>query len=155
MDDEKVRRVRAAGAYAGMYSEVKLAATLGISKDTLRRIFDGSRSWRELEMGEDDFLARVAAKTGVPVEFFTADFDLLKGPGSRQRDEAPGPATRAFALRLASIEGVEDALREIRSEHAQTIQGAAATGRRIARELEQEHPDSPRAPAEPGHREAG
>lgn len=78
MDDELVRRIRAARGYAGL-SQPALAGRLGVSKDTLARIERGERALRPLE--ERNFPQLVAEATDLPVEFFTESFAHLERAG--------------------------------------------------------------------------
>lgn len=115
MDEETVKRIRAAGAYAGLHSEVKLAGALGISKDNLRRIFDGSRPWRELETGEAGFLQKVADVTNVPIEFFSLGFEPLRGGSSFATITVPASSmsTPALVKALSAVRELADQLGEI------------------------------------------
>lgn len=74
MDGEIPKRLRAARGYAGL-SQPEMAAKLGLSEPTYKKIELGTRSIKKMEM---DGLVRLAAhETNLPVEFFTADFRLL------------------------------------------------------------------------------
>jgi transcriptional regulator with XRE-family HTH domain len=79
--DELRRRVRAARAYAGMSLD-RMAAALGVGRQTLVRIERGERKPKRMELRE------MAAISGLPVEFFSADFRLLAAPG--EADSALG-----------------------------------------------------------------
>lgn len=72
--DELRRRVRAARAYAGMSLD-QMAAALGVGRQTLVRIERGERKPKRMELRE------MAAISGLPVEFFSADFRRLADAG--------------------------------------------------------------------------
>jgi transcriptional regulator with XRE-family HTH domain len=72
-DQETVKRIRAAAAY-GPESWSGLAELLDVSRSTLTRRLKDDRP----EYEQRAFLATVANKTNLPLEFFTADFALLQ-----------------------------------------------------------------------------
>jgi transcriptional regulator with XRE-family HTH domain len=75
-DDEEIRRrIRAARAYAG-YSLDELADRVGFGRQTLVRIEQGERQAKRMELRE------IAVVCGLPYEFFTSDFDQLRGDRS-------------------------------------------------------------------------
>lgn len=76
MDEEIGRRIRAARAYADI-KQPKLASQLGVSRDTLYRLEKGGRQMRPLE-DESALLARIADLCGLPLGFFTEDYQQLE-----------------------------------------------------------------------------
>lgn len=94
MEEETIRRIRAARGYAGL-SQPALADRLGMSQDTLKRIELKHRDLKGYEL--DGFIRAVAEATDLPVEFFTApDFSALT-----TASQAGG--TDALAAKLDSL----------------------------------------------------
>lgn len=92
---ELQRRIRAARAYAG-YSLDEMAAAVGIGRQTLVRIEQGIRPPKRMELRE------IAAVSGLPVEFFSADFAVLA--------EAPGGLSPEALVALERIRDDVDRL---------------------------------------------
>jgi len=74
MESERVeigRRVRAALAYANK-SIADIAAAVGMSEATLRRLINGT-----LTQTSHDEIWRIADATGLPRDWFVADFERI------------------------------------------------------------------------------
>ena len=76
---ETSRRVRAARAYAGL-SVPELANRIGLGKQTIRRIEQGTRATRRFEIWA------IAEACALPREFFEIDLDLLSRRASTLQD---------------------------------------------------------------------
>jgi transcriptional regulator with XRE-family HTH domain len=121
--DELAKRLRAARGYAGL-SQEGLAAQVGISPATLKRVESGQRSLRRFE--RQAFIAAVADATGLPVRWFTVDFETLAAPESLSEAVPRDPEWFEAKVRDA-LSALQDALAGPGGGRVQ-LEGAEATG---------------------------
>jgi hypothetical protein len=125
-DGELRKRLRAAQVIAGFKSVDELAGRIaieGLGKDTLYDMQRGKRAIRRHELRE------IADACGLPMEFFTEDFDRMRTPepGIAEHDarsqkytaqiiDAVQVSARAILERLAAIEQTVTPTVEARTE---------------------------------------